>query len=199
MLFTKRVYGTYNIMQSLLNTAGASSMFSQKKEEKDLAAQEAAQAPEAEKRLAARKVFGTICSFFATFLVSLVAMCAVALLVFQVMGIQFFTVESGSMYPKYPKDSLVFVKETEPQEIQTGDVIIYVLNSGGTLVTHRVIGVDSQNKTFTTKGDANEKQDPAPVLWANGKNEIAGYEARQNDDPATGKRRSDINSYSDYL
>lgn len=35
--------------------------------------------------------------------------------------------------------------------------------------------------------------------WANGKNEIAGYEARQNDDPATGKRRSDINSYSDYL
>lgn len=35
--------------------------------------------------------------------------------------------------------------------------------------------------------------------WSNGKNEIAGYEARQNDDPATGKRRSDINSYSDYL
>ena len=35
--------------------------------------------------------------------------------------------------------------------------------------------------------------------WTNWENEKAGYEARQNDDPATGKRRSDINSYSDYL
>ncbi len=35
--------------------------------------------------------------------------------------------------------------------------------------------------------------------WANWENEKAGYEARQNGDPATGKRRSDINSYSDYL
>lgn len=35
--------------------------------------------------------------------------------------------------------------------------------------------------------------------WADWQNEKAAYRARQNDDPATGKRRSDINSYSDYL
>lgn len=34
---------------------------------------------------------------------------------------------------------------------------------------------------------------------ANWENEGAAYDARQNDDPATGNRRSDINSFSDYL
>lgn len=35
--------------------------------------------------------------------------------------------------------------------------------------------------------------------WANKQNEVAAYEARQRDDPATGKRRSDIDNFSDYL
>lgn len=35
--------------------------------------------------------------------------------------------------------------------------------------------------------------------WTNYVNEKAGYEARQHDDPATGRRRSEIDSYSAYL
>lgn len=39
----------------------------------------------------------------------------------------------------------------------------------------------------------------AQNIWTNVQNEKAAYAARQNGDPATGKRRSAINSYTDYL
>lgn len=114
-----------------------------------------------------KNIFSTVCSFLSTFIVSVIAIVAVALVVLHFMGIQFFTVESGSMSPKYPKDSLVFVKETPPEEIQKGDVITYVMNEKGTLVTHRVAMVNNENETFITKGDANQSQDPNPVMWGN--------------------------------
>ena len=30
-----------------------------------------------------------------------------------------------------------------------------------------MVNIDSQNRTFTTKGDANNTADPAPVSWEN--------------------------------
>lgn len=120
-----------------------------------------------EKKQKVKNIFSTVCSFISTFIVSVIAIAAVALVVLHFTGIQFFTVESGSMTPKYPKDSLVFVKETPPEEIQTGDVITYVMNDKGTLVTHRVVSVNSGDETFITKGDANQSQDPNPVMWGN--------------------------------
>lgn len=71
------------------------------------------------------------------------------------------------MSPRYPVNTLVIVQTIEPEKIKTGDVITYVLNEDGVLVTHRVVGVDSSKRTFTTKGDANNSEDAAPVFWDN--------------------------------
>ena len=115
----------------------------------------------------AKSIFGTLWSFFTTFVISVIAICAVGLVVLHFTGVEFFTVESASMTPKYPKDALVFVKDVPPESIKVGDVVTYVLNKNGVLVTHRVVSVDNNEETFTTKGDANDSEDPKPVLWGN--------------------------------
>ena len=109
----------------------------------------------------------SILSFISTFVVTVIVIIAAALLAAKLFGLQGFTVESNSMAPAYPVDSFIFVKETAPGEIQTGDVVTYVFNENGLLVTHRVVSVDSVNQTFVTKGDNNNVADPAPVMWGN--------------------------------
>lgn len=106
-------------------------------------------------------------NFISTFFVSIIVLIALALTAAHFAGLQGFTVESNSMAPIYPVDSFVFTKETSPNEIKIGDVITYVFNEDGLLVTHRVIAIDSENETFTTKGDNNNIQDPNPVYWGN--------------------------------
>lgn len=77
------------------------------------------------------------------------------------------TVLTGSMDPTYPPGTLVVVTPTEPADIRVGDVMTYQLESGkAALVTHRVVGKVFNTRgdiTFTTKGDANDSPDPAPV------------------------------------
>lgn len=109
----------------------------------------------------------SILSFISTFIVTVAVIIAAALLAAKLFGLQGFTVESNSMAPAYPVDSFIFVKETDPGEIQAGDVVTYVFNDNGLLVTHRVISVDTANQTFVTKGDNNNVADPAPVMWGN--------------------------------
>lgn len=109
----------------------------------------------------------TISDFISTFVVAIVAMVAIALVGIQLSGLETLNVESDSMAPAYNVNTLVLVKAVDPSTIKEGDVVTYVLNSEGVLVTHRVIAVDTENETFTTKGDANNVQDPQPVLWGN--------------------------------
>lgn len=106
-------------------------------------------------------------SFVTTFLVALVTMLALLFVGVRLAGINLFNVESGSMSPKYPVNSLVFVKKVDPSTIKEGDVITYVLNDDGMLVTHRVIEVDKNAETFITKGDANNVEDAKPVSFGN--------------------------------
>ena len=105
--------------------------------------------------------------FLSTFLTALIVMIAILLVGGRLIGIHLFNVESGSMTPVYPVNALVIVKETDPEKIEEGDVITYVMNEEGTLVTHRVISIDESQRAFTTKGDANNVEDAAPVLWGN--------------------------------
>ena len=62
-------------------------------------------------------------SFVTTFLVALVTMLALLFVGVRLAGINLFNVESGSMSPKYPVNSLVFVKKVDPSTIKEGDVI----------------------------------------------------------------------------
>lgn len=109
----------------------------------------------------------SILSFISTFIVTVIVIIAAALLAAKLFGLQGFTVESNSMAPAYPVDSFIYVKETDPGEIKVGDVVTYVFNNDGLLVTHRVVSVDADHQTFVMKGDNNNVADPAPVMWGN--------------------------------
>ena len=114
-----------------------------------------------------RNILGTAGNFLSSFITAVVAMVALLFVVIKLLGWNMFSVDSPSMSPQYPVDTLVIVQNVEPEDIQVGDVITYVLNRDGVLVTHRVVGISKVNETFTTKGDANNSADASPVIWNN--------------------------------
>ncbi|MFY9176409.1 MAG: signal peptidase I [Caldicoprobacterales bacterium] len=74
-----------------------------------------------------------------------------------------YIVDSGSMSPTIIQDSMIIVKESEPQDIKEGDIITYYGSQNSGKVTHRVVEVQEQGKSFITKGDANQTNDPLPL------------------------------------
>ncbi|MCI6820182.1 MAG: signal peptidase I [Clostridiales bacterium] len=100
-------------------------------------------------------VLKTVADFVSTFVVTIVVIIAILLVIGRFTGIHLFNVESGSMTPEYPVGTLLIDKETDPSLIEQGDVVTFIMNEEGMLVTHRVVSIDRTDKTFTTKGDAN--------------------------------------------
>lgn len=100
-------------------------------------------------------------------LVTLVVILAVLLVGVRLIGLQPYTVLSGSMEPTYPVGSLIYVKATDPQDVEVGQPITFVLNEDLVVATHRVIEIDEENQRFYTKGDANEAADGQPVHFKN--------------------------------
>ena len=104
-------------------------------------------------------------------LVALVVILALLLVGARVVGLQVFTVLSGSMEPTYHTGSLIYVKEVDPYTIEVGQPITFMLNEN-TVATHRVVGIvpDEEDPTvirFRTKGDANEAEDGGLVHYKN--------------------------------
>ena len=110
-----------------------------------------------------QKIWDTV----STVLVALVVVLAVFLMGSRLMGYQVFNVVSGSMEPAYSVGDLLYVKEVDPDGIQTGEVITFVLNEDLVVATHRVVDADYENRRFYTKGDANDTPDAAPVHFNN--------------------------------
>ena len=102
-----------------------------------------------------------------TVLVVLVVVFAVFLMGSRLVGLQVFHVVSPSMEPHYSKGDLIYVKSVDPDSVKVGDPITYVLNEDLAVATHRVVAIDSENRQFTTKGDANKTEDAVPVHFNN--------------------------------
>lgn len=100
-------------------------------------------------------------------LVLAVAVLAILLAGVRIVGFRPYAVLSGSMEPTYHVGSLIYVREAAPETIEVGDPITFVLNEDLVVATHRVIGIDAANQTFTTQGDANSTPDAAPVAFQN--------------------------------
>lgn len=105
-----------------------------------------------------------ICGFLSGIILIVLALLAAMLIIPKVMGYEEMAVLTGSMEPEYPVGSLIYVKEKDPETLQVGDVITYRL-SEDTVVTHRIVEIDAQAQTVTTKGDANESNDGQPVAF----------------------------------
>lgn len=106
-----------------------------------------------------------------TVLVTLVVILALLLVGARVIGLQIFTVLSGSMEPTYHVGSLIYVKSVDYRELKAGDVITFMLDEN-TVATHRIVEVvpdeeDSAVLRYRTKGDANEVEDGSLVHYKN--------------------------------
>lgn len=115
--------------------------------------------------------FHKILSAVSTIVVSLLLILALLLGGPRLVGLQVFSVLSGSMEPEYPVGSLLYVKKAEPRELVPGDVITFMLDED-TVATHRIVEVvpdeeDSQVLRFRTKGDANDTEDASLVHYKN--------------------------------
>ena len=108
-----------------------------------------------------------IWNIVSTMLVVLMVLCAVFLMGSRLVGYQCYTVISGSMEPAYSVGDLLYVKKVNPDNIKVGDAITFILNEDLVVATHRVVDIDSENKRFYTKGDANEIADSEPVHFNN--------------------------------
>lgn len=102
-----------------------------------------------------------------------VAVVIIALLLAgpRLLGMDVFTVLSGSMEPTYHTGSLIYVKEVDYNHIEPGQVITFMLDED-TVATHRVVEVvpDAEDPTvlrFRTKGDANDAEDGGLVHYKN--------------------------------
>ena len=117
------------------------------------------------------KTLKSIWNAVTTVLVILVVVIAVLLVGVRLVGLQPYTVLSGSMEPTYHVGSLIYVKDVDPFELKAGDVITYMLDED-TLSTHRIVEVvpDEEDSTvvrFMTKGDANDAIDGSLVHYKN--------------------------------
>ena len=96
-------------------------------------------------------------------IVSNIALCLIitvliVVLGLRAMGMEFFVVRTGSMYPSYPIGTMILVSPTDFSQLNVGDVITFMADKN-TAVTHRIYTIDTQNKTLVTKGDNNNTSD----------------------------------------
>ncbi|MBE5868591.1 MAG: signal peptidase I [Lachnospiraceae bacterium] len=117
------------------------------------------------------KTVKKIWNWITTVLVVIVVVLALLLVGARLIGLQVFTVLSGSMEPNYHVGSLIYVKKADPYELGQGDVITFMLDED-TVATHRIVEVvpdekDSSVVRFCTKGDANDAEDGSLVHYKN--------------------------------
>lgn len=115
--------------------------------------------------------FKKIWNVITTVLIALIVLMAVMLAGVRFVGLQVFTVLSGSMEPTYHTGSIIYVKEVDYKSLQIGDPITFMMDED-TIVTHRITEIlpdteDPEVLRFRTKGDANDAEDGTPVHYKN--------------------------------
>lgn len=105
--------------------------------------------------------FAGLCSLLGTLLILAVILVLLPVTVPRLLGFEIYNVISGSMSPAIPQGSMVLVKPMDWSSIQPGDVIAF--EREGTVVAHRVKTVQTEERSFITKGDANAQEDFIPV------------------------------------
>lgn len=117
------------------------------------------------------KTLKKIWNIVTSVLVAVVVIVALLLAGARVVGLQVFTVLSGSMEPTYHTGSVIYVKKVDPFTIEEGQVITFMMDED-TVATHRVVGIvpDEEDPSvirFRTKGDANNAEDGTLVHYKN--------------------------------
>lgn len=107
------------------------------------------------------KLLKKIWSIFTWVILAVIVLTVIVFAGFRIFGYVPYTVLSDSMSPQFSAGDLIYIKSAEFKEIQTGDIITYKADGTDVIITHRVVEIDTENKSFITKGDANENNDKA--------------------------------------
>ncbi len=115
-----------------------------------------------------KQIAAKVCSVIGTLLLLVTILVCIPLTLPRLAGYQIYHVISGSMEPAIPVESVVYVKDVAPADIQKKDVIAFhsVLGEEA-IITHRVVSNNRVAGEIVTKGDANAKEDMEPVPYEN--------------------------------
>ena len=129
---------------------------------------------EFKRKRGAHRVFGAIWNALTTILVTAVVILAICLVGVRIFGLTPFTILSGSMEPMYPVGSLIYVKEVDPESVEVGDSITFVLNAdlvvrdaSGVGDRRRKTGAFTRRESRTSPSDGSIIHDASPVLFEN--------------------------------
>jgi signal peptidase len=109
-----------------------------------------------------------IAEYLMTVIVIVLLLAAVLIFFAPRFGWQVDTVLSGSMEPAIPTGSILVSRTVASDSINVGDIITFSGSGRDRFITHRVTAIDRTNGiVFTTKGDANNGEDPFTVPGEN--------------------------------
>lgn len=104
-----------------------------------------------------------LCSVIGTLMLLVVIAATIPLTIPNFMGYEIYNVVSGSMEPTIPIGSIIYVKEIDPVDVESGDIIAF--EAGDSVIMHRVVDNKRVEGAFTTKGDANDGEDMNDVSY----------------------------------
>jgi len=93
---------------------------------------------------------------------------AIALVGVRFVGLTPYAVLSGSMEPAYHVGSLIYVKDIEPENVEIGMPITFVVNEDLLVATHRVVDIESRE----TREELVVDEEGNPILDDNGKEQF---------------------------
>lgn len=106
------------------------------------------------------------CARLGTFLLLLVIAACIPFTLPRLLGYRVYAVISGSMEPAISVGDLVYVRQTEPEDVEKNDVIAFcAAEASGAIILHRVVENRTVDGSFITKGDANAQPDLSPVSY----------------------------------
>lgn len=108
----------------------------------------------------------TIFKLFRKLLFPILLVLAMFFVGVRIMGFRPYVIETQSMEPDYPVNTLVYVHDIEFDKLAVGDVISYT-NQANSTVTHRITAINKEDRFVQTKGDANEFEDILPAYSEN--------------------------------
>jgi len=94
------------------------------------------------------------------------------ILLFLGRGMMLMVVLSGSMTPLMLPGDVIVVAPVETEQIEVGDIVVfqYPDQDERMVITHRIIGIDTETGLYSTRGDANN----APDRFFISRNDIIG-------------------------
>ena len=106
------------------------------------------------------KVKQIISNIFTVFIVCISVVLITVGMIPKISSYDGYYVSSDSMSPAINKGDLVFTKEVSFEDIQVNDVLTFTVEGSHKWYSHRVIEINTEEKSFRTKGDHNNVADP---------------------------------------